>query len=296
MRFFAAFHTGTALLSFFVQTGMTSRFLNRFGVGATVSTLPAAVTGGSILALFTGGFPFIVLARGLEAVVRGSLFRAGYELFYTPMLPADKRAVKSINDVTIDRLGDGLGGGFAQAVISTAGPLGTTVMLATAAGTAAVGWGLAARLHGAYIKTLEKSLTHHGKKLDMGRGRGRRRRAAYPNSPDTVAFPAKRVPSIPAPEWLPHSERHQWSEIQSSERERIKTALTKGPALSRALIPHVIPLLARRSVSPAASQALEAVADRHVGQSRDYLLDPTVATSVRCKLPPIIAAEKGARP
>jgi ATP:ADP antiporter, AAA family len=296
MRFFAVFHTATALLSFVVQTGATPRFLNRFGVGATVSTLPAAVTGGSVLALFTAGFPFVVLARGLEAVVRGSLFRAGYELFYTPMLPAEKRAVKSINDVTVDRFGDGLGGGFAQAVISTVGPIGTTVMLAAAACSSAVGWVLAARLHGAYVKTLEKSLTHHGRKLNIEEVDEDDEPAfAYSNSPDTMAFAAKRPATIPAPEWLPHSERHQWAEIQSNERERIKAALASGPALTRTMIPHVVPLLARRSVSPTAAQALEAVADRHVGQLADYLLDPTVPAGVRCKLPPIIAAAKGER-
>ena len=297
MRFFAVFHTSTALLSFLLQTGATPRFLNRFGVGATVSTLPAAVTGGSVLALFTSGLPFIVFARGLEAVVRGSLFRAGYELFYTPMLPAEKRAVKSINDVTVDRLGDGLGGGFAQAVISTAGPVGTTVMLATAAGASAVGWALAGRLHGAYVKSLEKSLTHHGRRLDIEEEEDEEDEpvVAPASGPDTMAFAVKRPPSVPPPEWLPHSERRQWVEIQSGDRERIKKALTTGPALTRALIPHVVPLLARRSVSPSAAQALEAVADRHVGQFSDYLLDPTVPTGVRCKLPAIIATEKGPR-
>ena len=117
LRFFALFHTGTAVLSFVVQTFATHYFLNRFGLGPTVSTLPAAVTSGRCLAAFTGGFPVLVTARGLEAVIRGSLFRAGYELFYTPMLASEKRAVKSINDVTVDRLGDGLGGGFAQAMV-----------------------------------------------------------------------------------------------------------------------------------------------------------------------------------
>jgi hypothetical protein len=296
MRFFAMFHTGTALLSFVVQTAATPRFLNRFGVGATVSTLPAAVTGGSMLALFTGAFPFVVLARGLEAVVRGSLFRAGYELFYTPMLPAEKRAVKSINDVTVDRLGDGLGGGFAQAVISTVGPIGTTVMLATATGASAVGWLLAARLHFAYVKSLEKSLTHHGRHIDTEEEDEEDTPAAlFYSSTDTQTISIRGPAGVPAPEWLAHSERHQWAEIQSGERERIKRALATGPELNRAVIPHVVPLLARRSVSPAVAQALEAVVDEHVGQLSDYLLDPDVPAVVRVKLPPIIAAEKGHR-
>lgn len=296
LRFFAMFHTGTAVLSFVLQTAATPKFLNRFGVGATVSTLPAAVTGSGVLALFTGGFPMIVLARGLEAVVRGSLFRAGYELFYTPMLPSDKRAVKSINDVTVDRLGDGLGGGFAQAVISTAGPLGTTIMLATAAGTSALGWVLASRLHGAYIKSLEQSLTHHGRSLDIEEEDDEDDAPVSSlRSPDTQTTALGRVTTIPPPEWLPQSSRDQWVEIASGERERIKAALTTGPALHRSVIGLVVPLLARRSVSPSAVSALEAVADRNVGQFSDYLLDPSEPVAVRHKLPPIIAAARGPR-
>ncbi|HYP06237.1 MAG TPA: hypothetical protein VER03_08360 [Bryobacteraceae bacterium] len=300
MRFFAMFHTGTALLSFLLQTGATPRFLNRFGVGATVSTLPAAVTGSGVLALLTGGFSTIVLARGLEAVVRGSLFRAGYELFYTPMLPADKRAVKSINDVTVDRLGDGLGGGFAQAVISSVGPIGTTVMLATAAAASGLSWVLAGRLHGAYVKSLERSLTHHGRKLHIEEDNDDDAadalpQAGYATGDTTQPLPVKAPPTIAAPDWLPTSERDQWEAIQSGDRERIKAALNAGPALSRAMIPHVVLLLARRSVSAEATRALQAVADRNVGQLSDYLLDFSVPTGVRAKLPAIIAAEKGPR-
>ena len=51
------------------------------------------------------------MARGGESVFRGSLFRTGYELFFTPIPPHDKRAAKSIIDVGFDRLGDAVGGG-----------------------------------------------------------------------------------------------------------------------------------------------------------------------------------------
>ena len=48
---------------------------------------------------------------GGESVFRGSLFRAGYEVFYTPIPTGEKRAAKSLIDVGFDRLGDALGGG-----------------------------------------------------------------------------------------------------------------------------------------------------------------------------------------
>ena len=55
--------------------------------------------------------------RGGETVFRGSLFRTGYEVFYTPVPPDEKRAAKSLIDVGFDRLGDALGGGLISLVI-----------------------------------------------------------------------------------------------------------------------------------------------------------------------------------
>ena len=56
--------------------------------------------------------------RGGESVFRGSLFRTGYEIFYTPIPPDEKRAAKSIIDVGFDRLGDALGGGLIRSAAS----------------------------------------------------------------------------------------------------------------------------------------------------------------------------------
>ena len=53
----------------------------------------AAVLAGSLIA-----------ARGGESVFRGSLFRTGYEIFYTPIPSDEKRAAKSIIDVGFDEL------------------------------------------------------------------------------------------------------------------------------------------------------------------------------------------------
>ena len=48
---------------------------------------------------------------------RSSLFRAGYELFYTPIPAAEKRAAKSLIDVGADRLGDAFGGGLVRLAV-----------------------------------------------------------------------------------------------------------------------------------------------------------------------------------
>jgi hypothetical protein len=84
-------------------------------------------------------------------------------------------------------------------------------------------------------------------------------------------------------------------DVLSYDRERIRSALAQGPALDRGLLPHVVPLLARKSVADAVAQALSDVADRNVGQLSDYMLDPRTPLPVRCRLPAIIAAAGGTR-
>jgi AAA family ATP:ADP antiporter len=296
LRFFALFHMGTALLAFVVQAAATPRVLNRFGVGNTVATLPVSVAGAGVFAFFTGSFPAVVGARALEAIVRGSLFRAGYELFYAPMVPAEKRAVKSINDVTVDRLGDGLGGGFAQFAILYAGIFSNRLMLLTAAAASAFSWTMARRLQRGYVKSLERGLAYRAEELEMEEPE---QAPPVPSAStrsrtlDTQHLPAPL--EVSPPEWLPESHQRQWREILSNDRERIRTGLARGPALERALLPHVIPLLGRKSVTEAAKQALEAVADRNVGQFSDYLLDRRTPLPVRCKLPAILATASGVR-
>jgi ATP/ADP translocase len=294
LRFFALFHTGTAVLSFLIQAFATPHVLNRFGLGPTVSTLPAAVASGGLLAVFTGGFSVLVIARALEAVIRGSLFRAGYELFYTPMLASEKRAVKSINDVTVDRLGDGLGGGYAQVMLFYGGALANPLMLGTAAAASAISFILAGRLYHAYVESLERSLAQHAIDLDLSDADDAIAQSVAPATaglPVTQGLPAKNTEApIPPPPWLRESLAGQWMDLASGDAERIKKALRNGPPLERPLLPYAIPLLARRSIAPAVRSSLEMVADRNAGQLSDYLLDPTTPLAVRRALPAILAS------
>lgn len=294
LRFFAVFHTSTALLSFLLQTTVTRAVLSRWGLGAAVSSLPAAVTSGGALALLNPGLAAVVMARGLEAVVRGSVFRAGYELFYTPMLPAEKRALKSINDVTVDRLGDGFGGVFAQLVISNIGHFAEPVMMFTAVITSALSWSVGRRLNRGYIRSLERSLRHRAIDLPGSEDPVPVRRSLAGD--DTLAMSGGKSPApVDASAWLQPEVQRQWEDLMSGERERIKAAVDRGPALDRALLPIAIPLLRRKSVSNSIARALRVVSDRNTGQYADFLLDSRTDVIVRCKLPGIIAAEGGQR-
>ncbi len=104
VRFFAMFYTGSQVLTFLVQTIITRFSLEKLGLARTVMSLPVAIVAGSIGRLMFPTFPMIAGVRSLELILRGSLFRSGYELFYTPIPAQDKRSVKTIIDVGFDRL------------------------------------------------------------------------------------------------------------------------------------------------------------------------------------------------
>ena len=98
---------------------------------------------------------------------RGSLFRAGYELFYTPIPAAEKRAAKSIIDVAFDRLGDAVGGGLVRTVLLVAPAAQSSAILSLAMACSAAAMLAASRLNRGYIDTLEKSLLNRAVELDL---------------------------------------------------------------------------------------------------------------------------------
>ena len=99
LRFFALYYAATSLISFVLQTLASRAVLERFGLALTTSTPSIALLAGSIAGLVAPGFGSLLVARGGESIFRGSWFRAGYELFFTPIPVAEKRAAKSIIDV-----------------------------------------------------------------------------------------------------------------------------------------------------------------------------------------------------
>ena len=112
-RYFAFFYTANQVLSFAVQAFLTPIALRRFGLGRTVAVASARPWRSAPPRRCLGpGTIMAPLARGLELVLRGSFLRSGYELFFTPVPPREKRAVKTFIDVGCDRMGDAVGAGI----------------------------------------------------------------------------------------------------------------------------------------------------------------------------------------
>jgi hypothetical protein len=100
-------------------------------------------------------------------VFRGSLFRTGYEIFYTPIPADEKRAAKSIIDVGFDRLGDAIGGGLVRLLILLPATQQYGAILLAAVGCSGVAIVVARRLSTGYIQTLERSLLDRAVELEL---------------------------------------------------------------------------------------------------------------------------------
>jgi hypothetical protein len=289
LRFFALYYAGVSLLSFIVQTTSSALALERLGLGLTTSTPSLALAVGGLTGLLFPGLAGALLARTGESVFRGSLFRTGYEIFYTPIPADEKRAAKSIIDVGFDRLGDAVGGGLVRLLIllPAARQYGAILLAAVACSLVAIV--VARRLSKGYIQTLERSLLDRAVELDLSEVEDLTTRTAVLRTlrtPFTAGLTRDRSTITTAETSLPlgDPEVMEIIALKSRNRERVLSILRGEEGLAPPLIPHVIPLLAWDPVSEDAVRALRKVAEERVGELIDALLDPNQPFAVRRRL------------
>jgi ATP/ADP translocase len=167
LRFFSLYYAATSFLTLLVQLLLSRRVLDRFGLAMTMSTPSIALLAGSVAALVAPSFGGVVVTRAGESIFRGSWFRSSYELFYTPIPAAEKRAAKSVVDVAFDRLGDAVGGGLVRfaVLLSPIAAASTILTLAIVASAGAIF--MASRLNFWYVRLLERSLVKQGDGIDV---------------------------------------------------------------------------------------------------------------------------------
>jgi ATP:ADP antiporter, AAA family len=297
LRFFAVYYAATSLITFVVQTSLSRFTLERFGLALTTSTPSFALLAGSIGGLFAPGFQAMTLARGGESVFRGSLFRSGYELLYTPIPAAEKRAAKSIIDVAFDRLGDAVGGGVVRVVLTFA-PVAATysAILGFSIAFSAAAVVVASRLNRGYIQTLEKSLLNRAIDIDLSDVEdGTTRMMMLKTITTGLSFTPRRSKEADAPSRSGPSladtrilasdpELQDIAALRSRDRDRVNLVLHHDDGLTHVLVPHAILLLAWDAVAADAVFALRKVAEEHVGQLIDALIDPNQDFAVRRRL------------
>jgi hypothetical protein len=297
LRVFAAFYTATALLGIFIQVTALRRIMARLGIARSASLLPAGVSVGAIGAFLVPGLPMIMLARGVEVVVRNSLFRAGYELLFTPVAPHEKRATKLLLDVGAARVGDIVGSALilvALALVGTTAPRWLLILtFALSVGALVV----SRRLHLGYVRALEGSLQRRAGPLpdpvqddaaallqtvgafDLS---GIRRRIPLPGAPP--APPEARRQTSVASIQTPLTRA-----IQGGEADEVRRVLGQRP-LDEDQIETTIELLAWDAVAPSAIQSLGGVAASRLDVLLKHLLDPEEDFAIRRRLVNVLAA------
>jgi hypothetical protein len=285
LRFFALYYAATSILVFVIQTSSSRLMLERFGLGFSTSTPSFALLFGSLAGLVAPGFGSLMVARGGESVFRSSLFRAGYELFYTPIPADEKRAAKSLIDVGFDRIGDAVGGGLVRLTVVLLPAVQAPAILLLAVACSAGAMFAASRLNRGYIGTLANSLIHHAGDLhtspqDKTSTRAMMRSLLGRGSA-ALASPNGR-PAAPAVPLDP--ELQDIVALRSRDRQRVFEVLSRDEGLPSILVPHIIPLLAWDAVAEHAIFALQKVAEEHVGEFVDALMDPNQDYSVRRRL------------
>jgi hypothetical protein len=299
IRFFALFYTGISLITFVVQSALSTYSLQQFGLTGTMSSMPFMVVVGGLGSLIWPGVPSAGVVRGAQAVLRSSLFRSGYELLYTPVPHAEKRASKTIVDVGFDRLGDALGGGVIRVVLSfgLVVSLNNRLLTITAVMLSVVSLILTTRLSKGYIATLEKSLLNRAADLDLLNVNERTTRETMLRTFGTVdvgAIRSSREVSAPTPPSVadravldPLMKRIM--DLRSEDAAVVRDALTRAP-LDPLLIPPAIRLLARDDVSEDAIKALRPAAAMAVGQMTDALLNTEEDFAIRRRIPRVLAS------
>jgi ATP:ADP antiporter, AAA family len=300
LRLFAAFYTTTALLGIFVQVTLLRRVLGRFGIARSAALLPAGVSAGVVGALLLPGLASMVVARGIEVVVRSSFFRAAYELLFTPIAPRDKRATKLLLDVGAARVGDMAGGALILGALGVAGAAAGQLLLALAFLLSFGALLVARRLHLGYVGALEGSLYRRAGHLpdpiqddaaallqtvggfDLS---GIRNRA-------TLSVGAPSQGEAPSPSPTPAVAETPLSKaVHDGNSEQVRAALALHPLTDEQIEP-AIELLAWNEVAPDAIRALSRVAGAHTDVLLQHLLDPDEDFAIRRRLVNVLASSR----
>ena len=320
LSFFALFNTVVGLLSFVAQAGLSRPVLQSRGLAGTLKSQPLTVVLTAALALASPALWSVTLLRGGEAVTRNSLYRSAYELFYTPLPTAKKRATKTLIDVGADRVGTTVGSVALLLIVHLGTEAATRVVLIASLALAALAWLVATRLQVGYVSALAASLKSGA--VDLGdddiedlttkktlaettalldRDKLLQRIEQFQRT--KAIKEAATAPSVVGPERVEASTSDEprpqapapvvtdpllarVAALRGGDAARAKAAL--AGALDASMASFAIPLLADDSVVRDAVRALRKIAPKATGQLLDALLDPAVDPRVRRRIPRVL--------
>jgi hypothetical protein len=305
---FAAFHATVSVASLLLQTATSRASLRHLGIAGTLALRPALTAAGSLVGVVLPGFASATLARGAHESLTNSLFRSAYELLYTPLPESEKRRVKAVVDVAVDKLGTLLGSGLAALAVSLLPHSWPVALAAAAAAVSLLALALSRRLHRGYVATLEQSLVAGRVRLDpddavdpatqttlahtslMDRGTLLREIEALRGSPVPAA--AAGAPAPPAPE---DALARMLAGVRTGRPELVRRALRENPEPDALLVAALVPHLGDDDLFPEVLRALRRSAPRVTGQLLDVLLDGTGDPVVRRRVCRVLKASPNAR-
>lgn len=311
---FAMFHTGMSVISLLLQATLARVVLQRLGIAGTLALRPALTAAFSVLGAVVPRFDTATLARGGHESLTNSLFRSSYELLYTPLPEGEKRRVKALVDVAVDKAGALLGSGLVALALLLLPAGASSPLFALAAVGSLVALGLSRRLHLGYVRTLEVSLLAGRVVIDPGdvldsatqltlaqttrieretllrQIEGLRGQASDATGPASAPVPPAAASSSAGASAAPDSLLAALQAIQSGETSLVRQALRAYPEPDPVLVAATLPLLARDEIFPDVLRALRRAAPRVTGQLLDALLDRETDPVVRRRVPRVLKA------
>ncbi len=147
-----------------VASAILQPLLTRWGIGAALFMLPAAMLATNVAVGIWGGLAAVATAKATQSTLQNSAERTGRELVYMPVPSAIKAGGKPVIDVGVDSLSKALSAGAIFLILAVASP---SALAWTAAGLS-VGWlGLAWALRRGYVRSLARAIATRDTTLDV---------------------------------------------------------------------------------------------------------------------------------
>jgi predicted MFS family arabinose efflux permease len=289
-KFFAVYYMATSFVTVLVQATASRYSLERFGIGITLSVLPAALLVGGVTYLSLGTVAAIVVLRGCEAVLSSSFFRSAYEPLYTPLPAYEKRSTKAIIDVAADRFGDAIGSVCILLMLAITPSQGALATIGVAMVAAAICLWLSSRVQRGYVAALANSLEQGMVRLsahDIKDATTRLTLSQTNMGLDRVQILRELATLHQGITADPELVR-KVGELASGDASRILKALDAGP-LDKRLAALVVPLLQFDELRPSVVRALLPIAVDIVGQLGDAIVDRRLPPHARQRVPAILA-------
>lgn len=314
VTFFAYFYIAIDMGSFLLQTFVGRRALQWFGFGGTIVVLPLSIIFGGLITFVFRSLMTVTLLRGAANLLTNSFFGPGYELFFTPISPADKRTSKILIDVGANRSGNMLGGLLIMGLLLLPGSTGSYILVTVMvfAGMMSL---LIFLLNRGYISQLAHNLRSGTLKAQETKIKAKATgNSSASTRTQTLLEPDRSLPQMSVqrsedilseirPDIRPKTglafesspsgsdedpELEAIQDLRSQNENRIRRALV-NKTITPALLPHILPLLRSEGVLKEALNAIKPLASTASGQLVDALLDYHQHPLIRRRIPLLLA-------